>query len=373
MLEPGPRRLIILGTAFETRGGIAAVVNVYREQELFRRWSIDYVVTHCDGGAVRKLATAARALLRFIALLAERRHAAVHVHCASRASFWRKAIFMAIAMLAGCPVIFHLHGGGFAQFYEKECGRAGRRVIRFFLDRAACVIVLSERWRAWMAGATDNRRIVCIPNPVPVPEESPALNRRNIVLFLGRIERSKGIFDLLDAISALRVPNPEIRLVCAGDGELESVKQYVERLAIGDAVDFPGWIGAAEKRSLMSRAAVFVLPSYAEGMPMSLLEAMAASVPVIATEVGGIPDVVTDSVTGFLFRPGDTAKLEQLLCRLMYDAGLGERIARAARDVIRRRFSAQQVVAQLEMVYAGLGLADHLRAGAPAGRLRHAA
>lgn len=373
MLEHGRTRLIMLGTACETRGGIAAVVNVYRAQGLFGRWPIDYVATHCDGGAARKLMTALAALFRFISLLAEHPRSAVHVHCASRASFWRKSVFMAIAMLAGCPVIFHLHGGGFAQFYEKECGSARRRVVRFFLDRAATIIVLSERWRAWMAQVTRHPRVICIPNPVPAVEAWSVPSHQNIVLFLGRIERSKGIFDLLDAIAALRAPNPEIRLVCAGDGQLEAVKRYVERLAIGDAVDFPGWIGPEEKRSLMSRAAVFVLPSYAEGMPMSLLEAMAAGLPVIATEVGGIPDVVTDGVTGFLFTPGDTAKLEQLLRKLMYDSKLGERVALAAREIIRRRYSAVQVVAQLELIYAGIGLADRMGAPGPAAPLRQAA
>ena len=373
MHEPGYTRLIMLGTAFETRGGIAAVVNVYRAQGLFDRWTIDYIPTHCDGGAARTLQAGIRALLKFISLLAKHGSTVVHVHCSSRASFWRKSVFMAIAILARCPVIFHLHGGGFAQFYEAECGRARRGVVRFFLDRAAAVVVLSERWRTWMATATRNPRVICIPNPVPVVEAWPVPSHRNIVLFLGRIERSKGIFDLLDVISALRAANPEIRLVCAGDGQLEAVKQYVQHLAIGDAVDFPGWIGPKEKGALMSRAAVFVLPSYAEGMPMSLLEAMAAGLPVITTEVGGIPDVVTDGVTGFLFTPGDTGKLEQLLRMLLYDTQLAQRIALAAREIIRRRFSAEQVVPQLEQVYADFGLVARTGARAPARQLREAA
>jgi glycosyltransferase involved in cell wall biosynthesis len=375
MPTPGYQRLIMLGTSFETRGGIAAVVNAYRAHGLFERWPIDYIPTHCDGGPRRKLLTAVKALLKFILLLARERRVIIHVHSASRASFWRKAIFMTIGMLAKCPFIFHLHGGGFARFYEAECGVAQRRIIRFFLGRAACVIVLSDRWRTWVSRVIENQRIVCISNPVAVVEEGRAPRCRNVVLFLGRLERGKGIFDLLDAIATLRARIPDIKLVCAGEGNLESVARYARRLGIEDAVSLPGWIGPIEKQSLMCGATAFVLPSLAEGLPMSLLEAMAAGVPVVATAVGGIPDVVTDGVNGLLFNPGDTATLERLLRGLMHDPELGTRIASAAREAVRLRFAADRVIPQLEEIYAGLGLpaGAGARASTPASRLREAA
>jgi glycosyltransferase involved in cell wall biosynthesis len=108
---------------------------------------------------------------------------------------------------------------------------------------------------------------------------------------------------------------------------------------------------------------------------MSLLEAMAAGLPVVATEVGGIPDVVTDGVNGFLFRPGDIATLERLLRRLMHDPQLRMRIGTAARETVRLRFSAERVFAQLDEIYAALGLARSAgaRACMPARPLRGAA
>jgi len=375
MPEPGHTRLIMLGTAFESRGGIAAVVQAYRAQGLFERWPIDYVPTHRDGGAVCKLLTAAKALLTVVFLLAKHRRVVMHVHCASRASFWRKSIFMTIAMLARCPVILHLHGGGFARFHDVECGKLRRRIIRFFLERATRVIVLSERWRAWITTIAGNRPVVCIPNPVAAAGERSRSPRGNIVLFLGRLERRKGIFDLLDAIAALRADIPDLRLVCAGDGDRRCLARYAERLGIEDAVSLPGWVGPAEKQSLMNLAAVYVLPSYAEGLPVSLLEAMAAGVPVAATSVGGIPDVVTDGIDGFLFAPGDSAMLQRVLRRLMHDPGLGKRVALAARETVRMRFAAERVLAQLDELYGELKLAHSAgaRACTAAGKLREAA
>jgi glycosyltransferase involved in cell wall biosynthesis len=165
-----------------------------------------------------------------------------------------------------------------------------------------------------------------------------------------------GIFDLLDAIAALLAHIPDIQLVCAGDGDLGSVARYAERLGIEDAVSLPGWVGPAEKQALMNLAAVYVLPSYAEGLPVSLLEAMASGLPVAATSVGGIPDVVADGVNGFLFAPGDSAMLQRLLRRLIHDPELGKRIALAARETVRARFATERVLAQLDELYGDLKL-----------------
>jgi glycosyltransferase involved in cell wall biosynthesis len=362
---PAAKRLIMLGTAFETRGGISAVVNVYRAKGLFDRWPVEYVATHGDGSWLRKLWLAVRGLAKFLALLAHPGAALIHVHVASGASFWRKSVFMALGLLAGCSLVFHLHGGGFARFYEKGCGRPGRALARFFLKRSSVVIVLSQRWREWLEGIVDHPRIVCLANPLP---EAPftASSRRsagNTVLFLGRLDRSKGIYDLLDVVSELRSPIPDIRLVCAGDGDLEAVREHATRLGIEDSLTLTGWIGPEEKAQWLKRADVFVLPSYAEGMPVSVMEAMAAGLPVLASAVGGIPDMLTDGVNGFLVAPNDKGTLARLLRRLLHDPSLRQRIGSAARETARLRFAADKVLGSLEMIYGQLGLTRSSEAG----------
>jgi len=360
----------MLGTAPQTRGGIAAVLAAYRAAGLFERWPIDYVATHGEGGKAAKLLAAARGLRRFLALLATHRRVLVHVHCASRASFWRKALFMAIAHAARCPVIFHLHGGGFARFYEEECGPLRRWLVRRQLARAACVIALSERWRSWLAQVGANARVVCVPNPVQLQPAVAARGARNVVLYLGRIEPAKGIPELLEAFAGLRAGAPDARLVCAGEGDVASAWRQAQRLGLEEAVRFPGWIAGAEKRAWLARAAVFVLPSHAEGLPMSLLEAMAAGLPVVASAVGGIPDVVRDGVNGFLVAPGDRVALLRALGRVLNDATLGAALGAAGRDAVRARFAPEHALAPLEALYAELGLA---RAAGAAARLRRVA
>jgi glycosyltransferase involved in cell wall biosynthesis len=358
----------MLGTA--ARGGILSVIEAWKAHGLFERWPVEFLPTHCEGSIARKALTALKAVLGVVAAILRHGSVILHLHAASDASFWRKAILMSVGMLGGARVIFHLHGGRFVRFYEEECGPLGRFAIRFFLDRAACIIVLSESWREWVKGVSRNSRVVCIANPVPEPVERSARPERNTILFLGLICRDKGIFDLLDAVAAVRASVPDVRLVCAGDGEVEAVAEHAMRLGISDAVTFPGWVSGAQKEAWMQRASVFVLPSYAEGMPMSLLEAMAAGIPSVTTAVGSVPEIVVDGVNGFLVAPGNTAAIERVLRRLLADGALRAKVGAAGRETVRARFGADGVLAALERVYAAEGLVPRQQAAALRGPAR---
>ena len=177
------------------------------------------------------------------------------------------------------------------------------------------------------------------------------------MLFLGHLEAQKGIYDLLDAVAKVRAVVPDLRLVCAGDGDRIGVAHYAERLGIADAVKFTGWVGPSGKRALLEHAAVFALPSYDEAMPMSLLEAMSAGVPVIASPVGGVQEVVVDGVTGFLAAPGDTPTLERLIARVLGDAALAARIGAAGRQSARLRYAPDRAIPRIEALYASAGIA----------------
>jgi glycosyltransferase involved in cell wall biosynthesis len=346
----------MLGTGVETRGGISSVVSIYRANGLFERWPIDYVATHRDGSKLVKLLTALRALFVLLYHVLRHPHSVMHVHGASRASFWRKSIYMAIGLLAGWRIVFHLHGGAFARFHKDECGPIGRAAIHFFLDRAAWIVVVSESWKEWAQGITSNRRIVCIPNPVSLPSVVSQAREPGLVVFSGRCEASKGIFDLLDAAGVLRAQVPGLRIECAGDGDLGNVQRYAASMNLASRVKMRGWLGKEAAEELLSRASVLVLPSHAEGLPMSVLEAMAAGCPVVASRVGGIPDLITDGVDGLLVPPGDPRALAAALQRILRDPAFARQLGNAARQTIANRYTAERSIERLEQIYAGLGV-----------------
>src|SRR5688572_3714674 len=299
-------RLVMLGAAPETRGSIGAVVDAYRAHGLFKRWPVEHLAAHGHGSVAERAGRTFKALRDFVVLLAQHRRLVLHVHTVAGAGFWRDCIFMAIANAARCPVVLQLHGSGFDRFYDRSSALA-RAVIKLVLTRAASVVVPSETLRAWIRSISRDVNVAHVPHPVTPPQAAAALqDRPNLVLFLGKLEARKGVFDLLEALAAARSTVPDLRLVCAGDGDRSGVARYAERLGIADAVKFTGWVGPSGKRALLDAAAVFALPSYAEGMPVSLVEAMAAGIPIIASSAGGIPEAVVDGVTGYLVAPGDT-------------------------------------------------------------------
>ena len=351
---PAPR-LAMLGAAPETRGSIATVVEAYRAHGLFARWPIEHFAVHTDGGVRRSAALTAAALRDFTWLALRNPRSALHAHARSGASFWRTLPFLGVAAALRCPVLLQLHGSGFERFYDKA--GYGRAVISTALARAACVLVPSESMRAWVASACRGARVAVVPPPVALPERAASLAERPpVVLFLCRLEAEKGVFELLEAVAAARAAVPDVRLVCAGSGDRVPLLRHAQRLGIADAVKFTGWVGPSGKRVLLDTAAVLALPSYAEGMPMSVLEAMAAGVPVAACAVGGVPEVMADGISGFLVAPGDGATLARTLRKLLLDRELGMRIGTAARAAVEARFAPDKALAALEQIYAELGL-----------------
>lgn len=347
-------RLLMLGAAPETRGSIATVVDAYRTHGLFKRWPITYVATHGAGAASQRASVALKGAGEFASLLAQHRRAMLHLHTAPFASFWRDSAYVLAAIAARCPVILHLHGGEFDRFYDAS-STPSRSAIRFMLEHAACVAAPSQKVVSWIRSVAPEARAAALPNPVTIPRIEEGA-RPNLIVFLGRLEPAKGIFELLEAVSLLREAVPDVRLACAGDGNRLAVARYAERLGISDAIKFTGWIGPSGKRALLESAAVFALPSYAEGMPVGLLEAMAAGVPAVASPVGAIPEVVVDGVSGFLVAPGDVATLSRLLRKLLIDRALGARIGAAGRETVRLRFSPERALPKLEALYGELGL-----------------
>jgi glycosyltransferase involved in cell wall biosynthesis len=352
------KNILMIGTSPQTMGGIASVVKVYRAAGLFERFPILYLTTHCDGGKFKKIRTMVGAYAHFLGLLVLGRVDLIHVHTASRASFWRKSYFFLLAFAFRVPTILHLHGAEFAVFYEKECGSWRKHFVRYVFDNVTRLVVLSSAWKTWVEAMSANPHVLAIYNPVLFPEKANDWDKRKSgsILFLGRLGKRKGSYDLLDAAAQLAATHPGFRLLLGGDGELEQVRLRSSELGIADKVEFLGWVQGVDKERYLTESMIYVLPSYSEGLPMSILEAMAAGLPVVSTPIGGIPEAVTDGVEGFLVAPGDIAALSKSLKRLLADDGLAQRMGQAARKKVEMTFSSDAILPKLETLYGELGL-----------------
>jgi len=336
---------------------MSAVVRTYQEAGLFERWPIIYMPTHTTGSAIVKIRVAMATLAKYVGLLLTRRIGLVHVHSASNASFWRKSLFVLLSVAFHRPTIFHLHGGGFLEFYGEQRSTFAKRSIRFVLDACTRIVVLSESWKKALSGIANNPNIVVIPNPaqrVCVGNKLDWQSQGSYVLFLNRISREKGIFDLLEALVRVRKCIPNVRLKCAGDSGLGAVTQRAAELGIGDCVEVFEWVQGDLKQELLENAAVYVLPSYTEGLPMGILEAMSAGLPIVSTRVGGIPDVIEDGVDGLLITPGDITALAEAIKRLLRDPSLRSSMGNAGRRKVEERYTPEKVLLLIEALYEEL-------------------
>lgn len=351
----------MLGPSLAYPGGMTQVVRAYAAAGLFAAWPVEYIPTYAGRTFLAKLRPWLAAMGTVLARLAQRRAAMLHLHSAAFGSFWRKSALCALAAAFRVPYVLHLHDGRLPEFYDGACGPLARVWVRAVLRRAARVVVLSARWREIVRAIEPSARVIVIGNPVEVPAALPALRvPAGQVLYLGWLMREKGVLDLVQAMPAVLRVAPQARFVFAGAGvavgERAAVVALARALGVERALSFPGWVDGREKRELLRASDVFVLPSYAEALPLGVLEAMAAGTPVLATHVGGIPDVIEHGVSGLLVAPGAPQALAQAIARLLTDDALRARLRENARREVAGRYSRAAVIAELEALYRSLGL-----------------
>lgn len=343
----------MFGPAWGARGGMASVAQSYADGGLFDQCGVRYVSTYEAASPFTQLRVFGGVLLKFCGPLLSRRVDLVHLHSASRGSFLRKALLATLCRGFGVPYLFHLHSGEFLRDYLEAWPGWRRRWAQRTLNGASRVIMLSPSWQAAFAAHFPQARFEVVLNPVEVPDDLPQKSgQRHVMLFLGRITDKKGAFDLLRALPAALARWPALRITMAGPGEIERAQQLVKELGLPDGVvDFPGWIDGERKLQALAAAGTFVLPSHFEGVPIGVLEAMAQGMAVVATQVGGIPDVVNHGSNGRLVAVGDVQALSEALIQVLAEPAATEaQVNQAFETVQAHRLPA--VVASLAAMYA---------------------
>lgn len=348
---------VMIGPCPDAKGGMASVVAVYRENGLFSGKHCRYLTTATEGSAIRKLWVAGAALSCFVFLLLTRRVSLLHVHGASHGSFWRKRVFMRLAGAFSVPVIFHLHGGEFRQFVDQRLDAAARRKVIDSLLACRLIYCLNNEVAAWLRAVAPGVPVHVLPNPINLPATDELSEGREAnILFLGRLEQEKGVFDLVNAVAAIAQQAPGVRLLLCGIGSAEGpLKRLAAHRGISAQVEFPGWVDGEAKARLLRRAGVFVLPSYAEGMPMSVLEAMATGTPVVASRVGAVAEMLDDGNCGFVVEPGNITQLGEAIVAAL-DPMRSAALSDMAMARVREFYAAEVVIKRLHGQYAKLAL-----------------
>lgn len=297
------------------KGGIAQVLYCY-EHFVFEEFN--FVRISRKSNIWNNIALFTRGLFKFLfVLFFRRRIKIVHIHTSQHKSFMRSNVFMNLAKMFHKKLVLHIHGGGFKDYYYEKTNYVTRN-----LKKCDVIIVLSQEWKDFLNSVGFDCVIVENVITEPVVRDVPHDNMVHF-LFLGLIRQLKGIYDLVEMIAEHK---DELRgkmiLHVGGNGETSVLVNMIKDLDVEDIVKFEGWVTDEKKIDLMNKCKVYILPSYVEGLPLSILEAMSYNMAIISTRVGGIPSLVNDGENGFLFEPGDKNAIYSSVKTLVYNKEL---------------------------------------------------
>ena len=339
----------------DVQGGIASVTSGYYGSRLETDFDVIYVESYRDGSKWQKLLKALAAYRQFRKVLRTFKPDLIHIHSSFGPSFYRKMPFILMAERAGIPVVNHIHGSAMDEFYN-NAGTRKQKLVRKIYGKCACIITLTPHWQKIIQNIAKDTKVVTVPNYSILHEETaqPAARDKRFakkqILFLGKIDEAKGVYEIPAVMDRVCREFPEAVFYIAGSGDLEGVRERTPEDLRKNLV-LPGWIVGEEKTQALWDSAVFFLPSHMEAMPVSALDAMGYGLPVVSTNVGGIPDVVSDGGNGTLTAVGDTEKMAEALLALLRDRALWEKMSDESLAIVRERFSLDAHIAQLEEIY----------------------
>ena len=237
----------------------------------------------------------------------------LHLHCAADASFWRKAQLVRLGRFFKRKVILHVHSSRFKDYFAESSEKKKKWILKT-LNMTDVVIVLSNSWKKWFVGiGVPPEKLIVLHNITPYPVSLPSVkvdDGKLHLLFMGEIGKRKGVFDVVRAMANHRVELlGKIEFRIGGNRHEEELKKMIFDGCVQDMVVFEGWVGGTKKLELLNWADIFILPSFNEGLPISILEAMSYKLPIITSAVGGIPEVVANDENGVIVTPGSDEEI----------------------------------------------------------------
>ncbi len=368
-------------------GGIAVL-----SAQMIHCWDLPYeLVTYNtntvarDYGSVNRLnVTNVMRVLRnakdLVRIILREQPGIVHFHTSRHMALLKDLALVLLLRALGCAVVGHIHHASLPTLFVGQSAFFRRLQVLLLATCFNRIILLSENLKrelsSHLGGAARRRfesRSTVLYNFTELPEarrQAPRpISEARRLFFSGNVGQQKGVFDLLTAAAHLRsLEIPAFELVLAGPfdspAEGERLTRLISELRLENLVKLTGPVYGEQKKELFQSSDVFVLPSFGEGVPLSILEAMSYGLPVVATAVGGIPEILEPGQTGFLIAPGNPQALAEALSKLLRDPNLCSSMGAAGRRRIEQSYSPSSFLCQLESIYTGLA-ADPLPQLAP--------
>jgi glycosyltransferase involved in cell wall biosynthesis len=347
-----------VGPDVSAKGGIAAVLAGYEKSKgLFKRKGYELRFLSTSGSS--HLCGLSRFAATWVSLLIScvlGKVDLVHLHTSIRGSLLRKGMLVVVCLLTRTNYILHIHSGKFDKYYDGLPSLI-KILVSWFFKKSRNVICLSVTMKNELLsrGIVVKERCEIIFNGIedPLSEIQPRREQQLPIRisFLGKLIDAKGIFVLLDALKEVSLNGFKFRLVVAGNGDENYFLKQVKACGLESYVEFVGWLGNQNKKDLLAKTDIFVLPSRSEGFSVAIVEAMAFGIAIASTEIPGVVDAIQSGVHGILVPPDDSRALSKALEILISDEDFRFQIGQAARMRFIREFKIEEVVENLIAMY----------------------
>ena len=342
------KNILFVCTSLATQGGISSVVKELMSSRLNQKYNLYHLPTHINGGDFIKILYLLYAYILYPFMLLFKSINIVHIHGGMRNSFIRKSYFLVIGKLFRRNIIYHMHSAMIRENID-QCGLYKRRMITHFFNKYDAIIAISEYWKKIIQIYT-KKDICVIYNPIKLRTTtlSKTTSSPMRILTLGELGKRKGTENIIKVAASLK--DEDIIFIIGGNGNIEYFKSLATEYNVADKVFFKGWVSGANKDDLLCNADIYFLPSYFEGLPMSILEAMSYGLPVISTNVGGIPELIIHEFNGMVHRPDDFDGFKKSILELKNSPALMRQMEKNNLQII-RQFDIDEISEKLDDLY----------------------
>lgn len=305
--KKGTMNVLMVGVAQERKGGMWRVAETYINSEKFSaETNLIYISTSTNGSLLKRICHMVIGYLKILIILLTKKIDIVHLHMAERGSVYRKGMILLVAKSAGCKTLIHMHAGPFLTWYERQSYNK-KRIIKHILNSADKVLVLGQFWKDQL-NLLPKEKIQVLYNGVHCPKSNFYNKNSTNIIYMGMMYREKGIYDFLSAIKEIDSKlEQSIKIQLYGIDLEGNIQETIHQLALEERVFLCGWINKEEQESVYKKAMMCVLPSYFEGLSMTIIEAMAYGIPVITTKISTMPEILGSS--NELIEPGNITQL----------------------------------------------------------------
>lgn len=354
------KKVLVIGSSLNDKGGIVTVMKNIKESNLNKEFEFIHIDTYNTCNNLERLKIYIVGIIKTIVKIFSGKIDVVHIHMSYKGSFYRKSIIILLVKLLGKPIVLHMHGSCFKEFYN-GLGTLQKKYCSYIFNKVDKLIVLSKSWKEFFELIIPEDKIEVVNNSIPINNLQinikKQLKEEVVFIFMGRLGQRKGIYDLLNVAEQISLDDKyknRFKLIIAGDGEIDKVSDIIRQKNIQDIVINKGWIDGDDKEKLLKEGDVFVLPSYNEGLPMAILEAMSYHLVCISTNVGGIPEVISHGLNGYIHKPGDTFQLFEYIKNTIDDNYNRTKMSEKSFERVYKNFNQEKELCKIKKIYMNI-------------------